>query len=70
MGEKSCRSWRPAYGVCADGFIQKPYCSGNYGCPHCGRGDDKYLPACITENLPDHHANDDGTPLFYRGKSA
>lgn len=64
MGEP-CRSYRERSTVCADGFLQKPYCRGRVGCFSCGAVSEKALPWCLREKLPDHFVKDDGSTLFY-----
>lgn len=64
MGHPPCKSHLPKEKVCADGFVQKPYCSGRYGCPMCGTSDTKLLPHCLTDSIPAHLSTDDGKPLF------
>jgi hypothetical protein len=64
-----CRSYQPGI-VCADGFVQKPYCSGRAGCHACGHIKDSALPYCLREELPEHLAHDDGSPLFFMPPNA
>lgn len=60
-----CQSYRERETICGDGFIQRPYCSGNVGCFHCGAIGNRYLPACLTDDIPAHMARVDGSPLYY-----
>lgn len=59
-----CRSYRDGL-VCADGFVQKPYCRGVIGCYACGYINDAVLPACTLDEIPEHLSRPDGQPLFY-----
>lgn len=65
LANKPCRSYR-ADSVCADGFIQKPLCSGNAGCPTCGAISERAVPYCLRDEIPAHMATEAGRPLFYR----
>lgn len=59
-----CRSLRPGT-ICADGFVQKPFCSGRAGCHTCGHISDNALPHCLRDEVPEQLSHDDGSPLFY-----
>jgi hypothetical protein len=61
-----CKSYRKGDAVCADGFVQKPFCSGSAGCHACGNISDRSMPYCLRDELPAHMAREDGSPLFYR----
>lgn len=64
-----CRSFRPGI-TCADGFVQKPFCSGRAGCHACGHISDSSLPYCTRDEVPEHFVRDDGSPLFYATPNA
>lgn len=67
MGEReACQSYRRNGNVCADGFIQKPFCRGYGGCDDCGHISERSLPNCLTEDIPARWLKEDGSPLFYR----
>lgn len=70
MTTTKCKSYRERQSVCADGFVQRTYCRGQVGCFHCGAISTRYLPACLSDDVPEHMVNSDGTPLFYRGAAA
>lgn len=61
-----CKSYRDSETICSDGFIQRPACRGSIGCMSCGAINEKYLPYCLSENLPKHWIDDAGRPVFYR----
>lgn len=63
---KPCKSYRADSRVCADGFVQKPYCSGNAGCPCCGAISREQTPYCLRDEVPEHMVSDDGSPAFTR----
>lgn len=63
---EACRSFSRGSLVCADGFIQKPYCSGRAGCHVCGHVSDNALPYCLRDTLPAHFIHENGHPVFYR----
>lgn len=65
-----CKAYQKGQSVCADGFVQKPYCTGKYGCPVCGRSDARVLPHCLTEEVPSHLARSDGSPIMYNKRPA
>lgn len=56
--------------VCADGFVQKPFCRGQAGCHACGNISDKATPLCLRDELPSHMVTDGGNPLFYKVPNA
>ena len=62
MSEEKCRSYKLDSSVCADGFIQKAFCRGGYRCVMCGNISDKSIPACLKDEIPELHANDNGSP--------
>jgi hypothetical protein len=64
--ENECSSYRLKSRVCADGFVQVPFCSGFYGCPTCGRSGPSSTPPCLRDEIPAHLADAKGGPLFYR----
>lgn len=66
MKHPPCKSYQARETVCADGFVQRPYCTGKYGCPMCGRTDDRVLPSCLKDEIPQHHSTPNGKPLFYK----
>lgn len=68
MSEKheACISYSREGNVCADGFIQKPFCRGYGGCHACGHVSDRSLPHCMNEDIPARWLKDDGSPRFYR----
>lgn len=68
MQDKSpaCKSYRIDQSVCSDGFIQKPYCGGNFGCPMCGAGKPKHLPQCLLDDGLDAPHFTEGRPRYYR----
>ena len=43
--------------VCADGFIQKPYC-------RLGGENNRELPFCLRDKVPSQFIKDDGSPFF------
>lgn len=64
-----CRSYRDG-SVCANGFVQKPYCRGVVGCYACGHIRDSALPMCLRDDIPEHMSRQDGSPLFYQAPNA
>lgn len=63
---KACQSYRPKEAVCADGFIQKPFCSGHGACFSCGHHNERSTPWCMRDDIPERWLKPDGSPLFYR----
>lgn len=59
-----CQSFRDG-GICADGFVQKPFCRGVAGCVSCGKIKESSLPYCLCDVIPMHMLNADGSPRFY-----
>lgn len=65
----ACRSFVEHAYVCADGFMQKPFCAGHGGCATCGHVSASALPYCLREEMPPQWIHDHGRPLFYRRSS-
>lgn len=66
----ACKSYRRGNDVCADGFVQKPICSGRAGCHSCGHLSDATAPHCQNEDIPARWLTDSGLPLFYAPSGA
>lgn len=65
-----CQSYQPSKQICADGFPQRAICSGRAGCLICDSLHKTSLPHCLSDELPTHWLNDDGSIVFYRLRSA
>lgn len=62
MDEK-CTASRPGM-ICANGFVQKPFCDGHGACHACGHITDDAMPYCLRDELPAHFVDENGKPLF------
>jgi len=60
-----CKSYRSGETICADGFVQKPFCSGQGGCWACGNLAKSSIPYCLRDESPKHMVADNGAPRFY-----
>lgn len=64
MTAAQCQSYRDGQFACRDGFMQKPFCRGYYGCHSCGHIKASSIPYCLSDELPMHWLKDDGSPAF------
>lgn len=66
MGKHVCASYRPGEPFCADGFVVRSLCVGDFACRGCGQVREGAIPPCLWDELPKQWLTDDGRPRFYR----